>query len=147
MNNKRLLAIVLALCLVLGLCACGNGESGKTDAEETQPQSVETPVVKDEKPEEDVQETEASGLVYTVKVQDEGGNPIAGAMVQMCEGTNCVPARSDDAGVATFNVQAEADYEVKFMMLPEGFDYTGEEQVFHFDAGSYEMTITLKAVA
>ena len=144
--NKRILAVLLALCMVIGLCACGNADDNNAEVNETEPPVAATPAVKDE-PDDAEEETRAPGIVYTVNVQDEGGNPIAGAMIQMCEGTNCVPARSDDAGVATFNVQAEADFEVKFMMLPEGYEYTSEEEVFHFAAGAYEMTITLKAVA
>ena len=76
---------------------------------------------------------------------DEEGNPIAGAMVQMCLDT-CLPGITNENGVAEFAVP-EADYKVSFLALPEGYDYTTGEQEFYFDAGSYEMTITLKAVA
>ena len=38
---------------------------------------------------------------------------------------------------------AEADYKVSFINIPEG--YTVETNEFHFEAGSTEMTIVLKA--
>lgn len=145
MKMKRLIAMLLALCAVVSLCACGNAADSAADTTAA-PETTEATVVTTEAPEETT-EAEITGIVYTVKVEDEGGNPVAGAMVQMCEGTNCVPASTNDEGVATFNVQAEAAYEVKFMTMPAGYDYTTEEQVFHFDSGAYEMTIVLKAVA
>ena len=69
---------VLALSLLFGLCACnGSNTVGKT---------TEAPEVTTEAPKiEDTTEvpTETKD-VYRVKVVDETGNPIVGAMVQMC---------------------------------------------------------------
>lgn len=139
---KRFLSLILVLCVALSLCACNNAGSGETTATtEAAPQPTD-PVVTTE-----ATEPADDRITYTVKVQDEGGNPIASAMVQMCQGKNCMPAATDASGAATFKVDEEADFEVKFIALPAGYDYTTEEQVFHFADGSYELTITLKAVA
>lgn len=145
MNMKRLFAIMMALCLCIALAACGGNEEPAPETEAPE-QTTAAPTAEPEEPEQET-EAEPSGIVYTVYVKDEGGNPIPSAMVQMCEGTNCMPAATNAEGAATFNVAQEADFEVKFLTLPAGYEYTTEDQVFYFDAGSYELTITLKAVA
>ena len=57
-----------------------------------------------------------------------------------------LPAATNAEGVVTFTVEEEAAYEAKFLALPAGFDYTTEEQVFHFN-GATELSIVLKAIA
>lgn len=140
-NIKNLIAIALMLCMVLGLCACGGEEAESTEAP--------TEVIVTEAPTEAQEETEAAlaeGMAeYTVTVVDEGGNPVAGAMVQICQDT-CYPSVTDENGVAKYTV-AEADYKVSFLTLPAGYEYVDETQEFYFEAGSTEITITLKAVA
>ena len=137
---KNIFALALVLCLMLTLCACG-GEA----AVETKPVETEDPVVATEAP---AQETEAAipeGMVqYTVTVVDEGGNPVVGAMVQLCK-DSCVPAVTDANGVATFTLP-EDDYKASMLAMPAGFEYAGEASEFYFE-GAFELTITLKAVA
>lgn len=147
MTHKKMLALVLALCLVLGLCACGGQKAEETPAAPQEP-VVDAPAAPPAQEPEKEEEPEApAGTVYTVYVQDEGGNPIAGAMVQVCQGELCLmPTATDENGAAAFTVAEEAEYEAKFLMLPAGYDYTTEEQVFHFGS-SFELTITLKTVA
>ena len=145
MNLKRLSLLVLALGMVLGLVACGE----KAPAEEIPVE--ETPVVEapvEETPaEEDPTEAAPAGIVFTVKVMDEGGNPVVGTMVQICQGELCMmPSATDADGVATFSVMDEGAYEAKLLTLPVGYEYATEEHVFPFGNG-YEVTITLKAVA
>lgn len=142
MNNmKKMIAMALMLCIVLGLCACGAAEAEPT-AEPTEAVVTEAPT---EAPEETAAPEDDGMTTYTVTVVDEGGNPIAGAMVQICLET-CYPAVTNESGVAEYSV-VEADYKVSFLSLPAGYDYADETQEFYFDAGSTEMTITLKAVA
>ena len=147
MNIKRIFALLMALCMVFGLCACGN-ESKDEPVEAPQQPDVQAPVQKPEVPEEPVEEeTQPAGITYTVNVQDEGGNPVVGAMIQICQGELCLmPAATDGTGAAVFTVAEEAAYEAKFLSLPAGYEYTTEEQVFPFNGG-FELTITLKAVA
>lgn len=130
MDIKRFLVFTLAVCLLLGLCACTApaADSGETTTEATQ----------------DTTETVDDGKVtYTVKVVDEGGNPVASAAVQLCK-DSCLPGMTNAEGVATFRV-VEDDYKVSFMTMPEGYEAEAEE--FYFEDGAYELTITLKAVA
>ncbi len=136
MNIKKISALVLAMCLILGLCACG----GSSDANTT-PSTTEAT-----QPAETTQATEAAKPSHTVKVVDEGGNPIAGVFVQICLDT-CTPAQTDENGIASYYDMADADYEIKLMAMPAGYGYPTEEQVFHFPDGANEAVITLQAIA
>ena len=132
MNLKRFVLFALIASLTLSLCACG----GKAEPQQTAA-PTETVAATDEAPIDD------GKVTYTVKVVDEGGNPIAGAMVQLCKET-CLPGSTNAEGVAEFKV-VEDEYKVSFMTMPAG--YEAEAEQFYFEAGSYELTITLKAVA
>lgn len=142
MNIKKLSVLALVLCLVLSLCACGGSEAPATEAPATEAPVTEAPAT-------EAPETEAAipeGMVqYTITVVDEAGNPIAGAMVQMCK-DSCIPGMTDAAGVASFTM-AEDDYKVSFLTMPAGYELVDETSEFYFESGSTEMTITLKAVA
>ena len=129
---KKFLAMLLALCMVFALCACGQPADNNTNqntnpSTEANGESTETTVVDDGK------------VTYTVTVTDLDNNPIAGAFVQLCLEA-CIPGATNGEGKAVFNVE-EADYKVSFVSMPDGF--TCDENEFHFDAGSYEMTIVL----
>lgn len=142
MNFKKFSLLALTLCLLLSLCACGGNDAPATEAPATEAPATEAPAT--EAPETEA--TLAEGMaVYTITVVDEGGNPIVGAMVQMCK-DSCIPGATDGNGVATFTM-AEDDYKVSFLTMPAGYELVDETSEFYFDAGSTEMTITLKAVA
>ena len=145
---KKLIALLLALVMMIGLVACGDPNVETPEEPDNTPVAPEQnndPVV-DPEPSED--EPVNTNPVYTVKIVDEGGNPIAGVMVQICQGETCLPGpMTGEDGVVTFQVE-EADYKVSFLGgVPAGYDYTTEETEFYFEDGSYEVTIVLKAVA
>lgn len=142
MKMKQISLLALALCLALSLCACGGSEAPATEAPATEAPVTEAPAT--EAPETEANLAEGM-TVYTIKVVDEGGNPIAGAMVQMCK-DSCIPGMTDAEGVATFTM-AEDDYKVSFLTMPAGFELVDETTEFYFESGSTEMTLTLKAVA
>lgn len=137
---KNLLIAVLVLTMAMSLCACGGNTPADDAAEPTVAQTAPQT--------EPVKETEETPVddgkvTYTVSVVDENGNPISGAMVQLCLDT-CLPGMTDASGAAVFNVD-EADYKVSFLTLPAGYTYSTEEQEFYFEEGSTEITLTLKA--
>lgn len=134
MKLKNIFVLVLALCMVFILCACGDtaGDNNESTAGTTAGTTETTEATVDD-----------GKVTYTVKVVDEGGNPIAGAMVQLCLEA-CIPALTNAEGVATYNL-AEADYKVSFVQMPEG--YTADATEYYFENGKCDMTITLKAVA
>lgn len=145
MNIKRLLAFVLAMMLVLGLCACGSEPDQQPDESTAAPVQDQTEEATEQQTEAETQEQNANP-VYTVKIVDEAGNPVVGAMVQICQGETCMPGPLSGAdGTVTFQV-AEADYKVSFLGgVPAGYEYTTEETEFYFE--NFEVTIVLKAVA
>ncbi len=144
-TNKIITAVVLMLCMALALSACGGEDVTGTTQESTTTTEAST-AIETTGATEATDETLAEGMQkYTVTIVDQDGNPIPGAMVQLCKDT-CFPGVANEQGIATFQVP-EADYKVSFLSLPEGYTYSTEEQEFYFEAGSTEMTIALKAEA
>ena len=115
---KRVLAVLLALCLIFSLCACTKTEGGAAQG--------------------------ADGKVtYIIKVVDEANKPVPDVMVQLCK-DSCYPATTNQKGVAEFHL-AEAEYKASVTVMPEG--YSAETEEFRFDVGSYELTIKLMPVS
>ena len=142
---KKLIALLLALVMVIGLVACGTTAPETPEETEAAPQQTEAATQAPTEELENNDEPVNTNPTYTVKVVDEGGNPVAGAMVQICQGESCLPGVLGADGTAIFQV-AEADYKVSFLGgVPAGYEYTTEETEFYFD--NYEVTIVLKAVA
>lgn len=133
---KVLLAVVMAVCMVFSLCACGQDTPGNEDTTPdgttTNPSTTVSTPVDDGK------------VTYTVRVVDENGNGVTGGMIQFCL-DSCMPCVLDENGVASMALP-EADYKVSFTMMPAGYALAGEETEFYFPDGSYELTITLKPV-
>ena len=136
---KKFSIAVLAACVMLVLCACG----GKDVPAATEIPTTEAPMVETTEAVVEVEATVPEGMIsYTVTVVDQEGNPVSGVMVQMCK-DSCIPGVTNDAGVAAFRMY-EDDYKVSLLTMPEGYAYAGEEEIFYFETGSYELTIVLK---
>lgn len=154
-NCKILLALVLAMTMILGLCACGEKKAAPatTEATAARTQTTTEPAQTTEgtqgttegTTEAPVDTTAAAASGYTVKVVDEGGNPIAGVMLQLCDEA-CYPAQTDANGVATWALE-EGNYKASFLKIPEGYEAMDEANEFYFDEGNFEMVLTLKTVA
>lgn len=141
---KKLFAALLLVSMIFSLCACG-GSQTPTEPQETLPQQTTAPqptqpVTTDPAP------SEPEGVTYTIKVVDEGGNPVAGAMVQLCAET-CMPRITGADGTAVYENQEErSDYKGSVTSYPAGYEALGEQVDFYFE-DAYEVTITVKAVA
>lgn len=143
-NVKILLALLLALTMVFSFCACGSDTGSGQEPETTTAATEEST---QEQTEESTEEpTDDGKLAYKVIVVDEAGNPIAGAMVQICEGTACNPGVTNAEGVAEIRA-VEGNYEAKMLSMPEGYAYATEEEVFPYASGALEVTIVLKSAA
>lgn len=151
---KKLFAILLLVCMVFTLCACGAGEIEVTENENDQAatsgQQSTKPVETDptEAPTDpEPTETEPQGVTYTIKVVDEGGNPVPGMMVQLCA-ESCMPRVTDADGNAIYENQVErSDYKASVTVYAEGYEAASEQVDYYFGEGNYEVTITVKAVA
>ena len=144
MNRAKIISVtVLLLALAMVLCACGaDNNTPTTEAAEPSTAATAAPT---QAATQAPTEADDGKVTYTVTVVDEGGNPVAGALVQLCLDA-CIPSMTDDNGVAQYNVEP-ADYKVSFLQMPEGYEYSTGEQEFYFADGAFEMTIVLKAVA
>jgi len=131
---KILLAALLAVAMMVSLCACVGGEPADKDGGTTTTTPTTTTTTK----------ADDGKVTYKATVLDNTGAPVVGAMVQICKET-CLPGVTNESGVATFQV-AEDAYKASILSMPEGYDYTTEEQEFYFD-GEFDVTIVLKAVA
>lgn len=133
-NLKKVLAVLLALGMLFCFCACGGNEDDKTTTTTTTTENQQTE-----------NDTAVENKGFTVTVVDEGGNAVPGVMVQLCKDA-CVPAKTDDNGKATFTIEVTDGYKLSVMSCPEGYEYTGEAEVYLED-GATEYTLEVKAVA
>lgn len=146
---KVLLALVLALVMVMSLCACGGAE------ESTNNETVgnETPAATSpsldvnggfvERPEDETTKTPANE--YIVTIVDEAGNPVEGAMVNVCNANGCSPLISKADGICRVVTLEEKDYaELNVDMIPEGYVVLeGTETKVYFEGG-FEVTFVLQ---
>lgn len=135
--NKKIIAALLAVCLMVCLCACNGGGNGsdvqqpETTTTTTEPTTTTTTGSAIPTPGE-------GQVLYSVKVVNSKGEPVANEYVQMCLET-CVFQPTNAEGIAYFTC-AEADYKVTVMSDPAATEY-------HFESGSHEMTITYDPAA
>ena len=138
MNMKRLMALGLALVLMLCLCACGGNVEPEVTTEPTT--EATEPTTEATEPAEEV-----NAPTYVVTVVDQDNAPVVGAWVQLCLEA-CVPAMTDDNGVANFYLE-ENDYKVGFTVMPAGYEYVDEQDAWYFADGENTMTIVINKVA
>ncbi len=136
---KKVIAALLLLCLMLGLCACTSEQPPVTDPSTDQTTEPTT---------ESTTEATKPEPNYFITVQDTEGNPLAGAIVQMCklgDDGACTPATTPTGadGKVSFALE-EHDYKVSFIVLPAGYTYVDDVQEFYFEEGSNELVIYLK---
>ncbi len=134
---KYLICIILLICLTLGLVAC---------ASQGDPTGSTQGSIPSQTTEASGEPTEAPKPGYVVTVVDTDGNPVAGAMIQMCklggDGT-CTPGLTNEQGKASFNLPQDS-YKVSFIVMPSAYTYADDAQEFYFDGDSMELTITVK---
>ena len=133
-NLKKVLAVVLALGILFCFCACGGNDDDKTT-------TTTTTTTENNQTEDNTVENKG----FKVTVVDEDGNAVSGVMVQLCK-DSCVPAKTDDNGIATFTIEVTDGYKLSVMSCPAGYEYTGEAEIYLED-GATEYILELKAVA
>ena len=79
--------------------------------------------------EAEVSDTAIPDNVYVICVQDaQSGEPVADAMIQLCDGTSCMMEGTDEDGNAIFEAEA-GDYTAHVLKVPEGYEDSSEELV------------------
>ena len=137
--KKRLVTAVLMLTLALSLVACGGGNAGDTEKNNTQnSQQDDAQADKDTEKESEKENVDDGKIEYKVTLLDASGNPVAGQMIQVCNASNCfAPVATDANGVATFRLEESDEYKAKLMTA-------GEDSYVYFEAGATELTLTME---
>lgn len=133
-NLKKVLAVLLAIVMLFCFCACGGNDDDKTT-------TTTTTTTENNQTEDNTVENKG----FKVTVVDEDGNAVSGVMVQLCK-DSCVPAKTDDNGIATFTIEVTDGYKLSVMSCPAGYEYVGEAEIYLED-GATEYILELKAVA
>lgn len=140
---KKILCLLFALMLMLSLCACGGNNADPTDAP--------TDPTGDPNPTDPTDPTDDGLTEYVIIIQDEAGNPIAGAMAQICTDHGCIPAMDLTGADGKVSIRAEEDnYKAMVSYIPQGYvngDAADADGYYYFASGATEITITLKAAA
>lgn len=137
---KKLIPLLTALLMVFCLCACeGDGDAADT----TDSSTVESTAKETETETEAATELENS---FNVTVVDESGNSVEGVIIQICDNEVCFAPKATGAdGVAVFDIEISEGYKLKVFTCPEGYEYTGEAEVY-LDAGITEYTLEITKV-
>ncbi len=134
--TKRILTLFLGFAMLLCLVACGEEQN-----ESSTPAAVSSESVNETSSETSAEASLPAAAKFSVTVVDQDGTPVSGVMVQICK-TSCMPAMTDENGVATFNIEITDGYKLSVMSCPEGYTYEGESEVY-LDYGATEYTLTL----
>ena len=96
---KKFLALFIAVIMLCGMmatiCSCTGNQGDNGSATTEAPASSEIPAATtgtpagDSNPPETTNAPTSEKTVYTIKVQDAAGNPVAGVIVKLCEGDVC----------------------------------------------------------
>ncbi len=138
---KKFLIALLTLCLAFSLIACG-GEQETSSKEESKTESSVVSVNESSEA-SSKEETSEEAITFEVKVVDGDGNAVKGVMVQICKDA-CVPAITNDEGVATFNVEITDGYKLSVVSCPAGYEYTGDAEIY-LESGITEYTLEISA--
>ena len=151
---KKFICMLLALCFVFALAACGateekteNNETVTTTEAKTTEEETTAAAESDTKPAPDETDVavEDTTVLYTIKVVDEAGNAVSAATIaQICDEV-CVPMKLTE-GVGEKKLEANENYHVNLTVMPEGYEYASGAEEYYFDAENV-CVITLKAVA
>ena len=143
--KKRIVSTILMLAMALSLCACGGGNTDNSENKNTENTPVSTQDTQKES-ESETTPVDDGKIVYKVTVVDEGGNPVANAMVQVCDDATCfAPAATNAEGVAEFRLVEMDGYKTKLVTNPAGYEAVETDYV-SFESGKTEVTLTVKAV-
>ncbi|MBQ8518621.1 MAG: hypothetical protein IJ455_03310 [Agathobacter sp.] len=133
--KKRLVTVVLMLCMALSLVACGG--TGNTDDTQKNNTEQNSEANKDTEKESESENVDDGKIEYKVTLVDANGNPVAGQMIQVCNAATCfAPVATDANGVATFRLEESNEYKAKLLTA-------ADDAYVYFEAGSTELTLTM----
>ena len=154
---KKLLAILLAMVMIMGLFAACGGSADESDEDDDKivetkenkdDDETDTDVAEDDQDTEETEEENTNPDVtkYIVTVVDEEGNAISDVTIQFCDEEGCsAPVWTVEDGTAKLQTFRRDDKVAKVLEMPEGYTYAGEETEFSFDEND-EAIIVLKLI-
>ena len=150
---KKYVAIVVMICLCASLLmGCGgSGGGGKSVGAQSKAEAQEKTAQAEVQKQAEAQEKTAQKEVLAVEAQAEAQvdqqvtrelpsqtdgylifvkdanteEPLAGVKVQFCSDTQCMMGRTDNTGVAVFNMEP-GNYEAHILKQPEGYQKNNE---------------------
>lgn len=78
--------------------------------------------------------------VYAISVTDESGQPLAGAMVQVCDAASCRLERTDESGLVLLTLPRFA-YEVHMLRAPQGYQLPEEAILMPEEGGHWAIPL------
>lgn len=147
---KWLIAMMLVLTMALSLVACAQPQNSTGSTPNKQPS---TPGSSSSSSQTQPSSTQKEEPGYVVTVVDQDGNPVAGAMVLLCDDNKCyVPVTTNENGVAEFTQKNVTGAKSKVASVPAGYtiDAPAEadaEGYVHYTEGSNTMTLTVTKTA
>lgn len=137
---KTLLTCLLVMCMAFCLFAC-NGDSETSVSSEDKAESKAVTESSEASSEAESKEESKIESTFTVKIVDQNGDAVEGAMVQICKDA-CIPAKANTEGIATFSVEITDGYKLSVLSCPSGYEYNGEAEVY-LENGMTEYTLEL----
>lgn len=144
-NKKKIIIGVIALIIAVAVVILAVLFGGKDTEVDKDDDKTKVEQNDDKDKDEDKEESDdKEEATFTVKVVDADGTAVAGVVVQVCK-DECVPATTDETGVATFKVEIKEGYKLSVVSCPEGYEYTGGEVALTAGITEYELKIQKKA--
>lgn len=135
-----IVALIVAIVVILVVCLGGKDKEVDKDNDKDKTTYEQND---DKDKDEDKDKEDEKEATFTVKVVDADG-AVAGVVVQVCK-DECVPATTDETGVATFKLEITEGYKLSVVSCPEGYEYTGGEVALTAGITEYELKIQKKA--
>ena len=116
---RKYVAIIIMICLSASLLMGCGGSGGGDKSKEAQSKAE---AQADEQPEKKLTSQSLSQTDgYLIFVKDANTEePLAGVKVQFCSDTQCMMGRTDNTGVAVFNMEP-GNYEAHILKQPDGY--------------------------
>lgn len=121
---RKYVAIIIMICLSASLLMGCGGSGGGDKSKEAQSKAE---AQADKQPEKKLTSQSLSQTDgYLIFVKDANTEePLAGVKVQFCSDTQCMMGRTDNTGVAVFNMEP-GNYEAHILKQPEGYQKNNE---------------------
>ncbi len=110
-------------------------EGGKPE-KETEFLSMETET--EEETELSSMETEAD---YRISVIDQDGNPVSGAIVNICTDTTCTTGKSDEKGLILFTGEKQS-YHLQLLKAPDGYSFDSPADLYTEDQTDFTISVS-----